>query len=55
MEASDIVASRVIDYPHLGKRYLLLHEGARGVSFYELGETTHPFGSAEPPNPQGNR
>ena len=39
----------VIDYPALGKRYLLLHEGARGVSFYELGEPTHPFGPAEPP------
>ena len=41
----------VIDYPQLGKRYLLLHEGARGVSFYELGEPTHPFGPAEPPQP----
>ena len=39
----------VIDYPHLGKRYLLLHEGPRGVSFYEMGEPVHPFGPADPP------
>jgi uncharacterized cupin superfamily protein len=39
----------VIDYPQLGKRYLLLHEGERGVSFYELGAPTHPFGPADLP------
>jgi hypothetical protein len=41
----------VIEYPHLGKRFLLLHEGTRGISFYELGEAVHPFGWVEPPRP----
>ena len=39
----------VIDYPGIGKRYLLLHEGAQGVSFYELGSPSHPFGPAAKP------
>jgi uncharacterized cupin superfamily protein len=36
----------VIDYPAIGKRYLLLSEGG-GASFYELGPATHPYGPAE--------
>jgi uncharacterized cupin superfamily protein len=37
----------VVDYPKLGKRYLLrASEG--GTEFYELGEPQKPFGSADP-------
>jgi len=36
----------VIDYPAIGKRYLLLPEGGR-TSFYELGAATHPYGPAD--------
>jgi uncharacterized cupin superfamily protein len=35
----------VIDYPGLGKRYLLM-SGERGSQFYELSEPTKPFGRA---------
>ena len=41
----------VIEYPPVGKRFLLLHEGTRGISFYKLGEAVHPFGRVEPPRP----
>jgi len=36
----------VIDYPAIGKRYLLLPEGGR-TSFYELGAATHQYGPAD--------
>ncbi|MEP7183423.1 MAG: cupin domain-containing protein [Betaproteobacteria bacterium] len=36
----------VIDYPHLGKRYVLLPT-AKGTEFYELGEPIKPFGPAD--------
>jgi uncharacterized cupin superfamily protein len=36
----------VIDYPQLGKRYVLLR-GDRGAEFYELGDPTQPFGRVE--------
>ena len=35
----------VIEYPHLGKRYLLMST-AEGTEFYELGAPTKPFGKA---------
>ena len=37
----------VLDYPRLGKRFLLLY-GAGVPAFYELGEPSKPFGLAEP-------
>jgi uncharacterized cupin superfamily protein len=38
----------VLDYPKLGKRFLLLY--GQGVpEFYELGAPTKPFGLADPP------
>lgn len=36
----------VIDYPTLGKRYLLM-PGEKGAEFYELGEPIRPFGKAD--------
>jgi uncharacterized cupin superfamily protein len=33
----------VVDYPRLGKRYLIRQTG-KGAEFYELGEPTKPFG-----------
>jgi hypothetical protein len=33
----------VIDYPHLGKRYLLMGT-PQGSEFYELGSPIKPFG-----------
>jgi uncharacterized cupin superfamily protein len=36
----------VIDYPEIGKRYLLM-PGADGVEFYELKDPIRPFGRAE--------
>lgn len=38
----------VVEYPHLGKRYLLV-AGERGTEFFELGEGARPFGRAEEP------
>jgi len=35
----------VIDYPHLGKRYLLM-VGEKGAEFYELKDPIQPFGPA---------
>jgi uncharacterized cupin superfamily protein len=40
------VALDVIDYPKLGKRFLLA-PGERGTDFYELGEPIRPFGKAD--------
>ncbi len=37
----------VLDYPTLGKRFLLLYDGGF-PAFYELGEPSKPFGLAEP-------
>jgi uncharacterized cupin superfamily protein len=48
LEGGERRGSDVVEYPQLGKRYLLLHEDGR-TSFYELGEPTHPYGPAEPP------
>jgi uncharacterized cupin superfamily protein len=36
----------VIDYPGLGKRYLLM-PGEQGAEFYELGDPIRPFGKAD--------
>ncbi len=36
----------VIDYPKLGKRYLLM-PGERGTEFYELTDPIRPFGKAD--------
>jgi uncharacterized cupin superfamily protein len=38
----------VLEYPTLGKRYLLL-KGEAGTEFYELGEPVRPFGRATEP------
>jgi uncharacterized cupin superfamily protein len=38
----------VIDYPELGKRYLLM-PGEGGTRFFELTEATRPFGRSEGP------
>jgi uncharacterized cupin superfamily protein len=35
----------VLEYPHLGKRYLLMATD-KGTEFYELGAPTKPFGKA---------
>jgi uncharacterized cupin superfamily protein len=36
----------VVDYPKLGKRYLLM-PGERGAEFYELADPIRPFGRAD--------
>jgi uncharacterized cupin superfamily protein len=38
----------VLDYPDLGKRYLLVYGGG-SPDFYELGEPSKPFGLADKP------
>lgn len=38
----------VVEYPHLGKRYLLVNR-KNGTDFYELGDPIRPFGRAEEP------
>ncbi len=38
----------VLDYPSLGKRFLLVYRGGP-PDFYELAEPSKPFGPAEPP------
>jgi hypothetical protein len=38
----------VLDYPTLGKRFLLHYAGGP-PDFYELGEPSKPFGLADPP------
>lgn len=50
LEGGERRGSDVIEYPLIGKRYLLLHEGG-STSFHELGEATHPYGPAQPPEP----
>jgi len=42
----------VIEYPHLGKRYLLVGT-PEGTEFYELGDPIRPFGLAGPDAKQG--
>ncbi len=37
----------VVDYPRLGKRYLLEQEPGERTSFHEVGEAEHPFGPAD--------
>ena len=39
----------VLDYPTLGKRFLLHYAGGP-PDFYELGEPSKPFGLADPPS-----
>ena len=39
----------VLDYPTLGKRFLLHYAGGP-PDFYELGAPSKPFGLADPPN-----
>lgn len=38
----------LIDYPRLGKQYLLKREPGRPTSFHEVGGAEYPFGPAEP-------
>ena len=38
----------VLDYPSLGKRFLLHYAGGP-PDFYELGEASQPFGFLAPP------
>ena len=44
----EAVALDVLDYPTLGKRYLLHYAGGP-PDFYELGEASQPFGFLPPP------
>jgi uncharacterized cupin superfamily protein len=38
----------LIDYPRLGKKYLLRREPGKPTSFHEIGAAEYPFGPAKP-------
>ncbi len=51
MGGERMAAPDVIDYPDLGKRYVLLREPGR-TAFHELGAAEYPFGRADRANDQ---